>query len=231
MKARDNPFSSRHIGRLAYRGKVPKTEIMRRLRRMGHRGAIVGPKGSGKTMLLETIGRLLQQAGYTVIHLRLTVEDKSISKTTFKPMGRPLSVCHAILLDGAEQMSFFRWRHFRRRVRNAGALVVTSHRAGFLPELMQTRTSPELLADLVSDLLGKSHKIPGHDIERLFEVHDGNIRTALRELYDIWAEYGVNLIPGKANPNSIPDHTGSRNPKVELQAVNHAYISRTHHRH
>jgi hypothetical protein len=70
----------------------------------------------------------------------------------------------------------------RLRTRRAGGLVITSHRPGLLPTLFECTTSPELLAEIVGELSGA-------DLEagELYERHRGNVRDALRELYDRWA--------------------------------------------
>ncbi len=70
----------------------------------------------------------------------------------------------------------------RFRTRRAGGLVITSHRPGLLPTLYECETSPELLAGIVEELAGEEL-----DSEEVLARHRGNIRDALRELYDRWA--------------------------------------------
>lgn len=189
MKARHNPFASRYINNLPYRHPdLSLTDIMQRLGALQYRAAIAGPEGSGKTTLLEQIGRRLRQAGYTVTYLRLDGSTNRFSKTELNRLYMHLSSTHAVLLDGAEQMSWAYWRYFRMRIHRAGALVITTHTPGYLPVLVRTRTSAELLFDLVAELLGPNRTIPITDIKQLFDAANGNIRTALRELYDRWAD-------------------------------------------
>ncbi|HSN54305.1 MAG TPA: hypothetical protein VLT32_06515, partial [Candidatus Sulfomarinibacteraceae bacterium] len=90
---------------------------------------------------------------------------------------------HAILLDGAEQLGWWGWRQVRRATAVAGRLVITSHRPGRLPTILECRTSPGLLAELVRELdpaIGDTV-----DLEALFHRHHGNIRLCFRELYDL----------------------------------------------
>jgi hypothetical protein len=57
-----------------------------------------------------------------------------------------------------------------------------------LPSLREHRTSPELLADLVTELVGEAgRRALDGDLEELFEIHRGNVRNCLRQLYDQWA--------------------------------------------
>ena len=93
-----------------------------------------------------------------------------------------------LLLDGAEQLSPRSWRQVEQGSRAAGGLVITSHRAGLLPTLLECRTTPELLAGLIEELLEPEPDRPRPTAEELYARHRGNLRDALRELYDLWAE-------------------------------------------
>jgi hypothetical protein len=85
-------------------------------------------------------------------------------------------------LDGAEQLGRVGWWSFLRKARRARGLVITSHRAGLLPTLVECETSAPLLREIVECL----H--PGRPaIDLLFDRHGGNVREALRELYDLHA--------------------------------------------
>jgi hypothetical protein len=95
------------------------------------------------------------------------------------------------LLDGAEQLSLLTWFQFRWRTRRAGCLVVTTHRAGRLPLLHRCATSPELLCNLVSSL-GES--LTADESVALYQRHRGNLREAMRELYDQQAKNNTPLL-------------------------------------
>ena len=86
-------------------------------------------------------------------------------------------------LDGAEQLGRVAWMMFRWRTRRAGGVLITSHRSGLLPTLIECATSPELLDRIVSRLAP-----PADDLrmpEDLFARHQGNVREALRERNDV----------------------------------------------
>ena len=65
--------------------------------------------------------------------------------------------------------------------RAAAGLIVTSHQPGLLPTLHEHSTTPELLAEIVTELGGEADP---EEIAELFARHGGDLRLALRELYD-----------------------------------------------
>jgi hypothetical protein len=92
------------------------------------------------------------------------------------------------MLDGAEQLSRIAWWRFRRGSRPARGLIVTSHRPGLLPTLIECHTNRELLMDLLEELLGGRDMAVRDRAERLYRRHHGNIREVWRTLYDQCAE-------------------------------------------
>jgi hypothetical protein len=84
-------------------------------------------------------------------------------------------------------LSCVSWWRFLLRARRAGGLVLTSHRRGLLPTLLECGTTPELLAALVGELLNESPEAHETHARRLHLKHRGNLRDALRELYDLWS--------------------------------------------
>jgi hypothetical protein len=99
----------------------------------------------------------------------------------------PLCPRDIVLLDGADLLSAWRWFRLRRRLRAAGGLVITTHRPGRLPTLVECATSPELLDAIVRDLLGDAAEGWRSRLPALFAKHGGNLREALRKLYDEYA--------------------------------------------
>ena len=92
-----------------------------------------------------------------------------------------------VFVDGAEQLGPLAWWRFRRIVRQATGLVITSHRSGRLPTLIECRTSPTLLRELVTELAPDDIEKLEPRLDDLFERHKGNLRSCLRELYDRYA--------------------------------------------
>jgi ABC-type glutathione transport system ATPase component len=85
-----------------------------------------------------------------------------------------------VLVDEADRLSALQWIRLRMR---APRLVVTTHREGRLPLLHRCETSAELLREL-TESLGQPLEI--EESARLHAAHRGNVRDALRDLYDRW---------------------------------------------
>jgi len=187
MKARDNPFRTDRVLAVRYRprGGTVK-ELLKELRRLGFRGALVGANGTGKTTLLEQLEPELRALGFKIRLVRLYDKKRRISKHEMKRFSAELTEEDFILLDGAEQMSPLQWNWFRLRSKKAGGLLITAHSKGMLPTLKECTTSPELLEEIISELLGERALSTDRSRE-LFQKHHGNIRQALRELYDVYA--------------------------------------------
>lgn len=188
MKARENPFRADRVLAVRYRprGGTLK-ELLEQLHRLGYRGAIVGPNGTGKTTLLEHIEPELRVLGFRTKLLRFYDKKRRFRRGEMKRFLADLTRQDFILLDGAEQMSTLHWQWFKLRSKKAGGLLITAHKKGMLPTLTECATSPELLEEIISELLvGETALSNGRSME-LFKAHQGNIRSALREMYDIYA--------------------------------------------
>jgi hypothetical protein len=192
MRARDNPFAVQRV--LAVRSRLARVtweELLDRLAAFGFRAALVGPHGHGKTTLLEDLAPRLEDRGFRLRSATLRAGDRRLTAAQEEALFADLAGRDLLLVDGAEQLGRLSWLRLRRKSRAAGGLVITSHRAGLLPTLHECRTTPELLAGIVRDLLGSElgseaeGMSPGS--EELWLRHRGNVRDALRELYDVWA--------------------------------------------
>jgi hypothetical protein len=181
MRARENPFRSDRLLGLRYRLSETEWEVLiERLAALGNRAAIVGPRGSGKTTLLRDLAERLA-VRHTVLNIRLNDVTPSIPWRTWRMLGDH----DYVLLDGAERLGPSAWLAFSAATRNSSGVVITTHAPGRLPTLRECATSPELLAALVEELLGE--RPDWLDETALFERHRGNLRDALRALYDVFA--------------------------------------------
>ena len=181
MKARENPFCVTRVQTVRYRpldGSVD--DILAQLETMRYRAALVGPEGSGKTTLLEDLQQALERRGKRT---RLVfVNDTS-------PLDRQalmqLDADEIILLDGADALGPVQWFLLKRRIlKHAAGLVITTHRPGRLPTLIQCTTTSTLLGDIVGDLLPETDTVDPAVFDQLLRHHQGNIRNCLRDLYD-----------------------------------------------
>lgn len=181
MRPKDNPFASHRVESIDYCFLTGSRErLLRSVESPGCRGAIVGPKGHGKTTLLEELDSALRKRGHSVRLMRLSESRPRIHTSPAQPG-------EIILLDGAEQLRLLEWPAFRWKMRRARTVVISTHSEGRLPTLYRCETTPALLASLAKRLLGDSADVDDEKMRKLFDRHRGDIREALRELYDACA--------------------------------------------
>jgi hypothetical protein len=204
VRARDNPFAAQRILGIRYRlSGVTWDELLARLDALHCRAALVGPHGRGKTTLLEDLGTRLAGRGFRVRTVTLHEGDRQLDEDQRRTLFHGLAPSDVFLLDGAEQLDRLSWFEVRMRTQDAGGLVITSHRPGLLPTLHECRTSPGLLAEIVAELTGAEMETE-EQLTPLFIRHVGNVRDALRELYDAYADGG---------PTASAARTGSPSPE------------------
>jgi hypothetical protein len=189
MRARDNPFAVHRLHALRYRlGNGGWDVLLGRLRELAGRAAIVGPEGSGKTLLLEELAGRLAATGLAPRILTLTKGERRLRRDE-RGLVAGAGPGEILLVDGADELSFLAWSSLVRASRAAAGLVVTTHRPGLLPTLWTCSTSAELLADLVRELLGEEAAAAlAPRLAVLFTEHAGNLRAALRALYDLYGD-------------------------------------------
>ena len=181
----DNPFASHRIEGLAFRcAALGWRGLMQRMDDLGGRVAVVGPKGSGKTTLLMELARRLEPP---VVVVRIPGDCPDPWRITHSQLPRPLNHRHAVLVDGSEQLGVFGWRRLLHATRRARYLIVTLHHPGRLPTLIDCRTNPALLRNLVEELAPQKFNEIDSSLDGLFHRNNGNLRLCLRELYDVYA--------------------------------------------
>jgi len=188
MRAADNPFTVQKVRRIRYRpaGGVTWEALLARLESLGYRAAIVGPHGRGKTTLLEDLAPRLEAQGFRIRSVMLHTGDRFLTRDQRKALVHDIGPRDLLCVDGAEQLSRIAWASLLARSRAAGGLLITSHRPGLLPTLLDCATTPELLETIVRELAGR--EVEG--IQALFLRHGGDVRAALLEMYDRWAGGG-----------------------------------------
>jgi hypothetical protein len=187
MKARENPFATHRVERLAFRLPVGLDweSLLRKLESQGYCGAIVGRHGAGKSTLLEQIQPHLKELGFEPHLVRLRSDATMREKEALPELIRKIVKPGFVLLDGAEQLSTRHWLPVRSAAGNAAGFVVTVHRVSRLPALLECETNPRLLAELVRDL--GAQLLSAERASELHARHFGNMRECLRELYDEWS--------------------------------------------
>jgi len=187
-----NPFVTRftrpgRIESLDVTGRpVDLGELLDRLRGLGGTAAIVGPHGSGKSTLLAHLAAAIERRGERVPRVRLhswrharwvwnAIQDAAAGGTVCVDSWECLDVASRSVLRLAARVS-------------GCGLLVTSHRASGMPELVRCGTSERLLRAIVRSLPGHDRwhgkLIQEFDIEAAFAMHGGNLRESLYELYD-----------------------------------------------
>jgi len=189
MRARDNPFAVERIQTIRYRPlHTTFDQILARLHELNYRAAIIGPEGSGKTTLLEDLQERLRQKGLRA-NFTFVNDTARFDSPACRRLLSELTRDTLLLLDGADLIRRWDWSLLKRHtITHAYGLVITSHRRGLLPTLIECSTTPALLKDIVSNLLPQGRTIPDESLDNLFQRHQGNLRACLRELYDRYAE-------------------------------------------
>ena len=189
MRACENPFCAEAMHGIAYEPLDGSFgELLGRVEELEYRAAIVGPHGSGKTTLLGQLGEAFGDKGIGTVEVFVN-DTSGLSRVELKAVAAEVGPGEVVLLDGADMLSRLAWGGFRRNVlANGGGLIVTSHRPGALPTLINCKTSEPLLLSIVQRLLGDGARIDRGFIGELFQRKKGDIRGCLRELYDIFAE-------------------------------------------
>jgi hypothetical protein len=185
--ARENPFAAARIRRVRYRlDEARWADLIARLESFGMRGAIVGRKGHGKTTLIEDLARHLAARGYSTRLVRLESGQRELPPDVRAALagGSPREV---FLVDSAGQLPLARRLWLYAASRRAGGLVVTAHRRGLLRTLLRLETTPQILEAIVREVSGRDVASFGRSAQELHRRHRGNLRDALRELYDVCA--------------------------------------------
>jgi len=188
MRARDNPFAVERIQAIRYRPlNTTLDRILARLHELNYRAAIIGPEGSGKTTLLEDLQEMLRQKGLRA-NLTFVNDTSRFDSPACRRLLSELTRDTLLLLDGADLIRRSDWSLLKRHtITHAYGLVITAHRRGLLPTLIECSTTPALLKNIVADLLPQSRTVPAEFLDRLYQRHQGNLRACLRELYDLYA--------------------------------------------
>jgi hypothetical protein len=188
MDAARNPFRSERIDGLRYRlDETGWSELLARFAALGHRAALVGPEGSGKTTLREEIEERLAARGWRIVRAQLSADHKPTWRM-LAPLLSHLGKNVLLTVDGAEQMSRLQWWRLCLKTNIAGGVLITSHRRGLLPTLREHSVDAALARDLVRELVGaKQAECLGDVIGDLFIRQHGNVRELLRALYDRYA--------------------------------------------
>lgn len=189
MKARDNLFAVERIEKIRYKPQdTTLDELLTCLEQMKYSAAIIGPDGSGKTTLLEDIASALEERGKQIKSVFVN-DTNQISWKDSRNLFMEIASDQIVFLDGADSLSRMTWPALKRGVlRKAAGLIVTAHKPGLMPTLIECTTTPDLFRRIVSEITDGACEFNPSQLDQIYHRHNGNIRNALRELYDIFAE-------------------------------------------
>jgi len=185
VRACDNPFRTERLEAIEFRPQgLDWDRLMARLEALSWRAAVVGGEGRGKTSLLEQIMPRLVVRGFRPWLVRLAFGESKPSSATLARLTDERSA-DFLLIDSAEQLSPRGWQTVQFAAKHARGMIIATHRAGMLPTLMMHETSVVLLRELIAELLETDDHPLMDEAGRLFVRHEGNIRHALLECYDL----------------------------------------------
>ena len=189
---RANPFSTRFTrpGAVAYRfpAGLSAATLVQRLSHSGWQGQILGPHGSGKSALVAALIPAIKQAGRQTVLIELHDQQRRLPDDWLQRTdpSRPT----VVIVDGCEQLASWNRAGLKRSCRRRGlGLLVTTHRPLGLPDLYCTSVDLALAQEIVRSLLGDQQSLVAPDeVKQCFERHQGNLREALFDLYDLYEE-------------------------------------------
>lgn len=183
-----NPFATRHIrpdaSLFVFPGETTARHLVAQLAQHRWYGQIIGPHGTGKSTLLQTLAPEWRAAGRDVVYFTQRQGETRLRE----PAADPWTANTLVVVDGYEQLG---WRARRRLgfrcCRQRSGLLVTAHSSVGLPTLWETRPSLALAQSVAARLLsGHPPLISAADVREAFERHAGNLRETLFHLYDLF---------------------------------------------
>lgn len=187
VRPADNPFNAQRVDRLAYIDHDHAlTAVAAHLKQRNYRGALCAPHGHGKSALLRALGEHLMEHGLAPLPLFMNADERGRLPRTWRRTVAAARPTDALLLDGYDLLPAWArlWVVFRSR--RAGALIVTTHRDGYLPTVARPESSPALLRRLIDELSPTGCETL--DVEKLYHESNGNLRDALERAYHWYAQ-------------------------------------------
>lgn len=153
-------------------------EVAFRLKRHGYRGAICGPKGCGKSVMLHALGDELLSHGLSPLPLQIGDNQAKTLPIEWRRTIRKARPTDALLLDGYDLLPAWAraWVWFASG--RAGAVVVTSHHDVRCKTLARPTPTATLLKNLSEQLHHADHN--AIDYDAVLERSGGDLRRALQ---------------------------------------------------
>lgn len=192
-----NPFATRFFrpGAIHYRrddgGTIEELAEMF-LQRFHRRAAIIGPHGTGKSTLVQSLIPILQQQT-SVEYFQLRTDERNPIPILSRLNAVRSKAIFAI--DGFEQLSWFaKWCVMSRAKHRGHGLLVTSHAPlSSFPTLWETRVDERLVEELRDAFVRSEPAILSRsDFQEAWDGvrlrHPTNVRERWFDMYDWWEE-------------------------------------------
>jgi hypothetical protein len=186
-----NPFCAARLrpGTIDFVFEEGKTleQVVDALEANAWHGQITGGHGTGKSTLLAALTPAMEGRGRIVKSITLEAGQGNLPRDFVRSL-RPTAGLGVATVDGVEQLQFWNRLRLKRFCQAHGlGLVVASHRPANLPGLYQTAMD-EARAWLVVERLqtGFPPRIEIGDLRERLAHHQGNLREALFDLYDLY---------------------------------------------
>lgn len=157
------------------------------LEQLRFRAAIVGPKGSGKTTLLSQLASRLPDGHYVNLP-----HDHRWHSDLLQEALCPSKRSKILLIDGIERLTWWQREKLYFQTAARRGLVVVVHSPCRLPTWIRCETDETLMCAVMRELgLNRPEFLLA--AKQAFRRHNGNIREALRLLYDQFASETLRL--------------------------------------
>jgi hypothetical protein len=152
-------------------------------------GEIIGCHGTGKSTLLAALTRTIEARGRLVKSITIVAGERRLPRAFFTSL-RPTAGLGVAVVDGFEQLDAWNRLRLKRFCRkHSVGLVVASHRSANLPHLYETAVDDDRAWRVVQRLQsGFPPRIESGDLTARLARHQGNLREALFDLYDLYEE-------------------------------------------
>ncbi len=190
MDPADNPFSSRFIrpGAIPYRFRNSDSSLpalYARWKECGSVAQIQGDHGSGKSTLLASLAPHFEADRFQ-LRTHVMAEVPRDVRTLLADHGwTPQTV---VIVDGYERLSWWsRWQLWFKRLRTGARLLITTHMDLGFPNVCTLRPTDDDVVELVQHLQrNRQTLVADDDARKAFARHQGNVREALFELFDVY---------------------------------------------
>lgn len=185
MKANENPFRSSKVEQIRYAlNPVELTALSDQILAQAC-SCLLGPKGTGKTTLMEDLEPYVRARGYQTHWVRLNLESTRTATRDVIGQLSSLGQQDICLFDGAEVLNWWQSRKLRRAAIQQGfKLVATLHQKRGVSVALNTRADWNLAKRFVEQIAGDHYTSELNNRAKCaFDNNQGNMREVFRSCY------------------------------------------------